>query len=160
MNKIIVSLMAGICLVSIQVMAPTAWAKNPHGTPPGHAKKDKKKRSHTEATASVYLSNKQLTLVQRYYDVHPGALPPGLAKRGGKLPPGLAKRHQLPPGLQRHQVIATDIELVPLPPRLITQLPPLPHEVMYALVGHDLIVVEKKTRKLLDVMRDALPPLP
>jgi hypothetical protein len=160
MNKILMALLAGVCLVTVNVIAPPAWAKNPHDKPPGHAKKDKKKKSRTEATASVYLSNKHLTLVQRYYDVHPGALPPGLAKRGGKLPPGLAKRYQLPPGLERQQVITAEIELVPLPPRLIAQLPPLPHEIMYALVGHDLIVVEKKTRKLLDIMRDALPPLP
>lgn len=99
-------------------------------------------------------------VVRDYYERNPGHLPPGLAKRGGDLPPGLAKRGgDLPPGLSRGDVVTPKHEAVmlPLPPELEIKLPPPPHEVIRRILGHDIVMIDKQSKKVLDVMRDALP---
>jgi len=57
-------------------------------------------------------------------------LPPGLAKRGGDLPPGLAKRDRLPPGLSGE---------------------PLPSSYVRVRVGGDIVLMDRKTRVVVDV---------
>ena len=69
-------------------------------------------------------------------------MPPGLAKRGGNLPPGLAKRDVLPPGLQGRA----------LPRDLEVQLTPLPSAYMRVRIGGDLVLLDRKTRVVLDVI--------
>ena len=93
--------------------------------------------------------------VQAFYAQHPGALPPGLAKKG-KVPPGHAKRmHRI----NVAQVVTPEIEvhLLPLPHALEIQLPPPPHSVIRRILGRDLIMIDQHTHKVLDVLRDALP---
>ena len=68
-----------------------------------------------------------------------GGLPPGLQKqleKNGTLPPGLAKR-ELPPGLQK--------KLGDLPPGLER-----------IIAGDDVVLLEKATGKILDVITDVL----
>lgn len=73
-------------------------------------------------------------------------LPPGLAKRD-QLPPGLAKRgNQLPPGLMKSD----------LPPELENQLPELPEDVERVVVDDDVLLVQRGTDLILDVLEGVL----
>ena len=70
-------------------------------------------------------------------------LPPGLAKRD-RLPPGLAKRDRLPPGLSGER----------LPRSLERQLSPLPAGVVRIRIGSELVLMDERSRVVLDVMKD------
>ena len=73
-------------------------------------------------------------------------LPPGLAKRD-QLPPGLAKRgNRLPPGLMKSD----------LPPELESKLPDLPENVERVVVDDDVLLVQKGTDLILDVLEGVL----
>jgi len=75
----------------------------------------------------------------------PRQTPPGLTRRN-QLPPGLAKRDTLPPGLAKRS----------LPSNLESQLPPLPVGVERAVVGDDVVLIQKGTNLLLDVLENIL----
>lgn len=79
-------------------------------------------------------------------------LPPGLAKRGGNLPPGLQKQlqknGQLPPGLQKR--------VEPLPVELSRQLPPLPEHWERVIVDRDVILLDRRTNRILDIIEDVI----
>lgn len=79
-------------------------------------------------------------------------LPPGLAKRGGNLPPGLQKKlardGQLPPGLQKR--------MEPLPADLDRRLPRLPDNWQRVVVERDVILLDRRTNRILDVIEDVL----
>jgi len=68
--------------------------------------------------------------------------PPGLAKRGGNLPPGLAKRDALPPGLQGRG----------LPNDLESSLASLPDGYVRMKVGADIVLMNKDTRVVFDII--------
>jgi len=76
-------------------------------------------------------------------------LPPGLAKKG-KLPPGLQKQLErkghLPPGLAKN----------PLPYEAVTHLPPPPAGTERAIVDTSVVLLEKGTGLILDVLKDVL----
>lgn len=76
-------------------------------------------------------------------------LPPGLAKRAN-LPPGLARHVQLhgslPPGLQKRN----------LPDDLLAQLPKLPVGYERVIIDEDVVLIEKATGLILDVIEDVL----
>lgn len=73
-------------------------------------------------------------------------LPPGLAKRD-QLPPGLAKRgNQLPPGLMKGD----------LPPDLENKLGDLPKNVERVIVDDDVLLVQKGTDLILDVIEGVI----
>ncbi len=81
--------------------------------------------------------------------------------RGG-LPPGLAKREQLPPGLQRHLekngVLPPGLQKMvqPLPAPLEQELPKLPVGYRrYVIAGH-VILVEERTARIVDIVRDVI----
>lgn len=80
-----------------------------------------------------------------------GGLPPGLQKkvdRDGKLPPGLQKRlargDSLPPGIEKRRLPAT----------LEKTLPRLPPDVARSVIGVDVVLVNRKTGLVLDVIAD------
>jgi hypothetical protein len=79
-------------------------------------------------------------------------LPPGLAKRSGNLPPGLQKHieknGQLPPGLQKR--------LEPLPTDLSRQLPRLPDHWERVIVERDVILLDRRTNRILDIIEDVV----
>ena len=87
-------------------------------------------------------------MIHEYYGNHKKhkgkKMPPGLAKRGGNLPPGLAKRDVLPPGLQGRA----------LPADLEAQLTPLPDAYVRVRIGGDVVLLDRKTRIVLDVIYD------
>jgi hypothetical protein len=76
-------------------------------------------------------------------------LPPGLAKKES-LPPGLAKQLEkngtLPPGLAKRS----------LPEGLEKKLPPTSKGQERIIVGGDVVLLEKATGKILDIVRDVV----
>ena len=78
-------------------------------------------------------------------------LPPGLAKRD-ELPPGsqkyLEKNGTLPPGLQKR--------MQPLPLALDKQLPKTREGTKRVVVGGNVVLVEERTSKILDIVRDVV----
>lgn len=79
-------------------------------------------------------------------------LPPGLAKRGGNLPPGLQKKlerdGELPPGLQKR--------MEPLPVDLDRRLPRLPDNWQRVVVERDVILIDRRTNRILDVIEGVI----
>ncbi len=71
------------------------------------------------------------------------ALPPGLAKRK-ELPPGLARRKSLPPGLAKRE----------LPEDLQSQLPEPAPGTERIIVEGSVILIEKATSKVLDILEN------
>jgi hypothetical protein len=89
-------------------------------------------------------------IVTEYYSRE--GLPPGLAKRDS-LPPGLAKqlreRGRLPPGLQKR--------LTPVPYQLNRRFPPTAPYYSRYFAGRDLVVIDRRTNRIVDVIPDVLP---
>ena len=108
--------------------------------------------SGTAATVSVVFSSGDRATIQQWIQGMPPAnLPPGLAKRGD-LPPGLQKQlqknGQLPPGLQKR--------VEPLPVELSRQLPPLPEHWERVVVERDVILLDRRTNRILDIIEDVI----
>ena len=98
------------------------------------------------ATVDVAINNHDRTVIRDYYaNSKKKGLPPGLAKRNGGLPPGLAKRDKLPPGLQS----------APLPYDLEGRLTRLPESYVRLRIGRDIVLMDKRTRVVFDVMYGA-----
>jgi Ni/Co efflux regulator RcnB len=74
-------------------------------------------------------------------------MPPGLAKKG-ELPPGLSKRDTLPPGLAKRD----------LPAEVTRQLPPPPAGTERVIVDNDVVLIEKGTQVVLDIIKDVIVP--
>ena len=76
------------------------------------------------------------------------------------LPPGLAKREELPPGLQRHLerngTLPPGLQkrLQPLPSSLEQKLPKTPEGVKRGIVNGNVVVIEERTSKILDIIKD------
>lgn len=141
------------------VQADPPWARDGGGK---HDKQDRYESGdrHGKAAMRDHFVDDDRAMVRDFYVRNPSSLPPGLAKRGGNLPPGLAKRGgNLPPGLSRGQVVTPEYNAVmlPLPPALEIRLPPPPHEVIRRIIGHDIVMINKQTNKVLDILHDALP---
>jgi len=98
------------------------------------------------ATVDVAINYHDRAVIRDYYthakSKKKKGLPPGLAKRGGDLPPGLARRDKLPPGLQSE----------PLPYDLEAKLSPLPESYVRVRVGQDVVLMDKRTRVIFDVV--------
>lgn len=94
-----------------------------------------------EATIRAWFSNKN----------NLEGLPPGLAKRE-RLPAGLerqlAKNGNLPPGLEK-RIHSFPLELEHL-------LPELPKGVIRVIIGVDIILLDKTSNTILDIIREVL----
>lgn len=83
-------------------------------------------------------------------------------KRKGKkgLPPGLAKKNELPPGLarqlERNGRLPPGLEKRRLPDGLESRLPPPPHGHERVIVDRDVVLVEKVTGIIKDILRDVV----
>ena len=88
-------------------------------------------------------------IVTEYYRAE--GLPPGLSKRES-LPPGLARqlheRGRLPPGLQKR--------LTPVPGPLVGRLPRVPPYYSRYFAGRDLVVVDRRTNRVVAIVPDAI----
>lgn len=93
---------------------------------------------------TLVFSDRDRAEIHRYYRRN---LPPGLAKRE-TLPPGLrkqlARRGTLPPGLEG-QRLHRDLEM---------RLSPLPRGYIRLRVGTDILLLDERTRVILDVVTD------
>lgn len=111
-------------------------------------------------------------VIREYYQKQ-SARSAGEEPRGGKgrghgkgrkdLPPGLAKQSKLPPGIrkqiERGAILPPDLEreAQPLPRELEARLTPLPSsDQVRVTIGADILILDKQTKKVVDVMRDVL----
>jgi len=155
MNKHLLRLLAGGCLALSLATAPV-WAQgNSHGNGKGkgHDKHDKGDDDDRDRASAGYGFRAQdREIVTSYYAQHGSGLPHGLAKRGGDLPPGLEKQLErngtLPPGLQK--------KLQPCPVEITRQLPPLPPEYQRSVIGAHIVVFNRNTNIVVDVMKDVV----
>lgn len=90
---------------------------------------------------AVSFNDHDRRLIHDYYHQKRKRLPPGLAKKR-KLPPGLAKRQTLPPGLRGRT----------LPGDLVSRLSPIPDTYIRLRVGTDIVIMNRKTRVIFDVI--------
>jgi len=105
--------------------------------------------SRDDLYLEVGFSDHDRRMIREYYG-HKGKkkkMPPGLAKRD-TLPPGLQKRldsgHPLPPGLQGRD----------LPYDLEEDLTELPRGYVRLRVGGDIIIMNRKTDVVIDIIHD------
>ena len=98
------------------------------------------------SSATIIISSSDRDIIYRYY-VHrkEKRMPPGLAKRN-QLPHGLAKRDTLPRGLYERR----------LPAELVRQLSPAPAGYVRVIVGTDVVLMNSKTRVVMDIYRDVV----
>lgn len=77
--------------------------------------------------------------------------------RGNGLPPGLAKRDQLPPGFaKRGNLLPPGLMKSDLPSDLEKQLPKLPDDVERVVVDGDVLLVQRGTNLIFDVLKGVL----
>ena len=102
---------------------------------------------------AIIFSTHDRDIIRDYYNGDSG-LPPGLAKRGGNLPPGLQKQLErngtLPPGLQK--------KLAPFPVDLERRLPRLPDVYRRGVIGFSVVIIDRRTQRIMDVIHDILRP--
>ena len=105
--------------------------------------------ANDDASVSVVFSDRDRDLINNYYykKKKKKHMPRGLAKRD-RLPPGLEKqvreRGKLPPGLQGRD----------LPYDLERQLSNIPNGYVRVQIGGDIVLMNKKTRVIVDVIKD------
>jgi hypothetical protein len=120
-----------------------------HGKGKGH---DKHQDADDQESSKYLFGERDREIITRYYSNHGWNLPPGLAKRGGNLPPGLEKHLErngtLPPGLQKR--------IEPCPEELERQLPPLPPEYRRAVIGAHVVILNRNTNVIVDIMKDVV----
>lgn len=121
-----------------------------HGHGKGHNKHDQGDDERGDARYRFRTEDREY--ITSYYSKHGKGLPPGLAKRGGDLPPGLEKQLQrngtLPPGLEK--------KLEPCPVEVERRLPPLPPDYQRGVIGASIVVFNRKTNIVVDVMADVV----
>ncbi len=106
-----------------------------------------------ETGYSPVFGNKQESIIRDWFSNKKNwkGLPPGLAKRK-RLPPGLERQLQkngtLPPGLQKR--------LYPLPYDLERSLPRLPTGVVRVVIGVDVLLLDRQSNTILDVLHRVL----
>lgn len=95
-----------------------------------------------EDNVAQQFSGRDRAVIEEYFRAHPEKKPlPGLAKRE-KLPPGFTRRDSLPPGLEGR----------PLPRDLESRLTVLPATQLRMLVGYDVLLIQRDTRVVLDIL--------
>jgi len=106
------------------------------------------------AHVSIVFGSRDREIIRNYYHDQYSNLPPGLAKRGGNLPPGLQKHLErdgtLPPGLQKR--------VQPFPVELERRLPPLPDSYRRVTLGVDILILDRRTQRIMDIVHDILRP--
>jgi hypothetical protein len=114
----------------------------------GHEKHDKNDDKGKHSKYEFRSHDREI--VTGYFASHSSNLPPGLAKRGGNLPPGLEKQLErngtLPPGLQK--------KLQPCPVEIERELVPLEPEYSRGFIGVHLVVFNRNTGIIVDVLHD------
>jgi Ni/Co efflux regulator RcnB len=80
--------------------------------------------------------------------------------RGKGLPPGLAKRKKLPPGLarqlERNGRLPPGLRKKSLPGHVEAELPPAKKGTERVIVGKDVVLIDKQSEMILDIIRDVV----
>jgi hypothetical protein len=136
------------------VMTPALGQGNSqgHGKGKGHNKQQDDDDNDGGKHGKHGFGKHDREIISGYYANRGSNLPPGLAKRGGDLPPGLEKHLErngtLPPGLQKR--------IEPCPVELERQLPPLPADYQRAVIGAHIVILNRHTNVIVDIMKDVV----
>jgi hypothetical protein len=137
------TLTAMVCGLVLAAALPQAGTAQGNGKGKGH---NKQAQSDDE--------DRDRDTIRNYYQDRNSNLPPGLAKRNGNLPPGLQKHLErdgtLPPGLQKR--------VQPFPEDLERRLPPLPDTYRRVTLGVDIMILDRRTQRIVDIIHDILRP--
>jgi len=151
-------LRATIYGLMLMVLANLGLAQgNSQGKGKGHNKQadqdDDRDRGDKHGVRIVFSVHDRNT-IRGYYQDRNSNLPPGLAKRNGNLPPGLQKHLErdgtLPPGLQKR--------VQPFPEDLERRLPRLPDTYQRVTLGVDILILDRRTQRIVDIVHDILRP--
>ena len=148
---------ATVCGLVMMAMLPQAGLGQGNGKGKGHNKQadqdgdgDRDSRGGIRVVFSVH----DREVIHSYYNDRNSNLPPGLAKRNGNLPPGLQKHLErdgtLPPGLQKR--------VQPFPDDLERRLPRLPDTYRRVTLGVDVLILDRRTQRIVDIIHDILRP--
>lgn len=153
-------LFSALCLAVYSQLGATQGNGNGHGKGNGKNKHqqfqddDNSSGSYERGGIEIVFSVRDREVIRDYYQDRYSNLPPGLAKRGGNLPPGLQKHLErdgtLPPGLQKR--------IQPFPPELERRLPQLPEGYRRVTLGVDIMILDRRTQRIVDIVRDILRP--
>jgi hypothetical protein len=145
-----------ICGVLIGGAWPNSYAQG-NGNGNGHGKGHNKESSgedNNRGGVRVVFTVRDRDAIRDYYRNQNANLPPGLAKRNGNFPPGLQKHLErdgtLPPGLQKR--------VQPFPQELERRLPPLPETYARVTLGVDILILDRRTQRIMDIVYDILRP--
>lgn len=98
---------------------------------------------------AVVFSTRDRDLIYDYYS---------RGRKHKRTPPGLAKRSQLPPGLarqvERNGTLPPGLQGRGLPGDLESRLSGLPEGFVRLIVGTDVVLMNKKTRVIVDIIKD------
>ncbi len=118
--------------------------------------------------ADVIFSEVEKAIIEHYYrdsDPERGAgreEKPAKKGKSKKLPPGLAKKDALPPGLakqlERNHTLPPGLAKRALPDELRERLPPHPPGHERVIVDGDVVLIERATGIIKDIIRDVLRP--
>ena len=99
----------------------------------------------------TYFNDQQRTYIRQYYTSNYGPgkkYPPGLAKKGnGCLPPGQLRTWVVGQPIPRNVIIYS----VPQP--VMLQLPPAPYGYRYARIGNDIVLVQRQSNLIVDIIQ-------
>ena len=151
-------LRATMCGLLLMVLPSVGLAQgNSQGKGKGHNQQadqdDDRDRGDKHGVRIVFSVHDRDT-IRGYYQGRNSNLPPGLAKRNGNLPPGLQKHLErdgtLPPGLQKR--------VQPFPEDLERRLPRLPDTYQRVTLGVDILILDRRTQRIVDIVHDILRP--
>jgi len=131
-----------------------AYGKQKHEVQEQDDNDDRDETRDPKAHVRIVFSTRDREIIRDYFHNRYSNLPPGLAKRGGNLPPGLQKHLErdgtLPPGLQKR--------ISPFPVDLERRLPQLPNIYVRGSIGTDVVILNRQTQRVVDIIHDILRP--
>ncbi|HMC30738.1 MAG TPA: hypothetical protein VKL99_07865 [Candidatus Angelobacter sp.] len=157
LKRIFLLAICGLLLMTLPKLTLAQGNGNGHGK--GHNKQaqnddDDDRSRDGKGGVRIIFSVHDRSMIRDYYRNANSNLPPGLAKRGGNLPPGLQKHLErdgtLPPGLQKR--------VQPFPPELERRLPRLPDTYARVTLGVDILILDRRTQRIMDIVHDILRP--
>jgi len=154
LKRILIATTCGLLLMFLPSMGQAQG--NSQGKGKGHNKQADQNDNDRDGDRGgrIVFSVRDRDTIRNYYQDRNSNLPPGLAKRNGNLPPGLQKHLErdgtLPPGLQKR--------VQPFPEDLERRLPPLPDTYRRVTLGVDILILDRRTQRIVDIIHDILRP--
>jgi len=107
------------------------------------------------ARLKLHFTDRERDLIHRHYKYKKKH-----KKKHKHMPPGLAKRKHLPPGLRKQLVrrgtLPPGLQGRGLPMDLRRHMHRLPRDYVRVILGSDIVLMNKHTRVIFDVMLDAV----